>query len=155
MSEEKQYTIGDKKFFTREMTVEQWEHMAGILKEFDIAALLDLKIAGLLSAIIEKKLLRGFLSIILIPVNGDFDEDPEKLLEVQNQVKKIGSQALEVLQDFLSKNRAWKDYLMKLLEDHLPKGATKSPLQAKLEAISGKPDLSTGSQTATSPKPKK
>jgi len=110
MGPDKRFTIDGKEFFVQELCIAQDELLAELLSHFDLARLMDLDTQEFLQRVAEKKLLRRFLAILLIPVNGEFDED--KIPEIEEHTKKAPTgTALEVARDFLSKNENWLGYL--------------------------------------------
>jgi hypothetical protein len=134
---EKQFEIGNKKFYVEELRIDQDELLTDIISELEIGQLMDMKVEKLFKAIASKKLLRRFLAILLIPVNSEFDE--KKISEIEQVVKKMkNSQVIEVLQDFLSKNKDSLNKLTDFLGDLIP-AATVSPVKKKLEDLSRKP----------------
>jgi hypothetical protein len=134
--QKKQFKIGTKKYFVDELDITQDELLTDIISELEIGQLMDMKVEKIFKAIASKKLLRRFLAILLIPVNSEFDE--KKISAVEQDVKKMkNSQAIEVLQDFLSKNKESLNKLKDFLGDLLPT-ETVSPVKQKLEELSRK-----------------
>lgn len=104
----KTYKIGDKEFFTAELTLAQDEQVFDLLKEIGVADFFDVGVFNtkkMLGALGQNKKMREFLATILIPVNAEYDET--KLDEMRVVAGKLtNAQIIEVCEDFFGYNRS-------------------------------------------------
>ncbi len=111
--------INGQEYVVDELTVAQDELIAEIIALLESDAVLlggEINVFSLAKSLGEKKLLRRFLSVVLVPAGEEFDES--KCKEIEQQVAMVKSSAvMEVIEDFLHKNAGW---MQKLYSYFLP-----------------------------------
>jgi len=116
---EKRFKVKDTEFIVDELTIEQDELIAQILEEIGISDVLDfggLNVEKILQGLHQKKLLRRFMALILVPVNAEFDES--RIDEIAGILAKMkSSDMLAALEEFSKKNESWVKKLVSFFKD--------------------------------------